>query len=75
VNGILLTFSKETFAQGKDFITSCFKHHDHAVRESALKIFLSLEVEPTEISKYCEVLSKDPNPTISTIAKKKIQSF
>lgn len=75
VNGILLTFSKETFAQGKDFITSCFNHHDHAVRESALKIFLSLEVEPTEIRKYCKVLSEDSSSTISTIAKKKIQSF
>lgn len=75
VNGILLSFSKETFVQGKDFITSCFNHHDHAVRESALKIFLSLEVEPTEIRKYCEVLSKDPQLTISTIAKKKIQSL
>ena len=75
VKGVLLTLSKETFAQGKAFITSCFNHHDYAVRESALKVFLSLEAEPSEIRKYCEILSDDSSSIISTIAKEKIQSI
>ena len=75
VKGVLLTLSKETFAQGKAFITSCFNHHDYAVRESALKAFLSLEAEPSEIRKYCEILSDDNSSIISTIAKEKIQSI
>ena len=75
VKGVLLTLSKETFAQGKAFITSCFNHHDYAVRESALKAFLSLEAEPSEIRKYCEILSDDSSSIISTIAKEKIQSI
>ena len=75
VKGVLLTLSKETFAQGKAFITSCFNHHDYAVRESALKAFLSLEAEPSEIRKCCEILSDDNSSIISTIAKEKIQSI
>jgi hypothetical protein len=73
IKSTLQIFSNETFLEGKTFITSCFKHPDDTVRESALKMYLSLENDPGEIKKYCEDLSGDSSSIITSIVESKIQ--
>ena len=73
IKSTLQIFSNETFLEGKTFITGCFKHPDDTVRESALKMYLSLENDPGEIKKYCEDLSNDSSSIVTSIVKGKIQ--
>ena len=75
LHGILMIFSSETFSEGKTFIINCFTHSNDSLREAALKVYLSLESNSSEINKYCEILSDDTSATISCMAKEKIQQI
>ena len=68
---LLMAFTKETFLEVKPFILDCFSHENNSVRETGLKVFLSLETDPDEIGKYCKMLSSDSNANVSLLAKKR----
>jgi hypothetical protein len=66
--GLLTAMNSDSLKFGKDFIKQCFEHNDEIVRESALKVFLSLETERSEIVSCCQLLSDDPSCKVSNMA-------
>lgn len=66
--GLLTAINLSSFKSGKVFIKQCLEHNDEIVRESALKVFLSLETEKCEIISCCQLLRNDPCYKVSNIA-------
>jgi hypothetical protein len=69
---VLRVFTDEPSSVGKSFIINCLTHRDASLRENALKSYISMETDSSEIIKYCKILSHDPVPNISSTAKQMI---